>query len=229
MTPTRERGRAGNGGGAPGSTAAVAPPPAVPGDPAAILLAAGAGSRFGAPKLLQPLDGVPLVRRSAERVLAGGASGLTVVLGSDAAAVRAALRGLPARFVVNRHHAAGLAGSLRAGIRSLAPDAAGALIALGDQPGVRPEVVVALLAAFRAGAAPIVAPEYRGFRGNPVVFHRSIFTELLRLRGDGGARDLLAADLGRVHLVPFELPPPDDVDTPDDYRRLHDAWPASGS
>lgn len=185
----------------------------------AILLAAGGARRFGTQKLLQPLGGVPIVRRAAERLLAGGAPALTVVLGREAAAVRAVLRDLPAAFVVNRRYVAGLAGSIRAGIRALPPDAAGALVALGDQPDVSPEVVSALLAAFRGGHGPIVAPAYRRSRGNPVLFDRSLFPELLRLRGDVGARTLLAADPGRVYLVHFDLTPPGDVDTPADYRR----------
>ncbi len=196
-----------------------ATPPADPGSAGGILLAAGGARRFGTQKLLQPLGHVPIVRRAAERLLAGGVPALTVVLGREAAAVRAALHDLPAAFVVNRRYSAGLAGSIRAGIRALPPDAAGALVALGDQPDVPPEVVAALLAAFRAGQGPIVAPAYRGVRGNPVLFHRSVFAELLHLRGDVGARALLAADPARVCLVPFDLAPPGDVDTPADYRR----------
>ncbi len=222
--------REGAPGGRAGASAVGAEPEAAPSAPAApvgvVLLAAGGARRFGAQKLVQPLAGTPIVRLSAENLLAGGARSLTVVLGREAAAVRAALSGLPARFVVNRRYAAGLAGSLRAGIRALPPEAGGALVALGDQPDVRADVVAALLAAFRTGAGPIVAPSYRGFRGNPVLFHCSLFPELLRLRGDAGARTLLADRPDRVHLVPFELPPPRGVDTPADQRRLEEAWPS---
>ena len=203
-----------------GETAAHGSPPAGAPEPAGILLAAGGSSRFGAQKLLQPLGGVPLVRIAAERVLAGGVASLAVVLGREATSVRAALEGLPLRLVLNHRYAAGLAGSIRAGIRALPPDAGGALVALGDQPGVRADVVGALLLAFRRGAGPIVAPEYAGVRGHPVLFARDVFPDLLRLRGDEGARSLLAAHPERVHLVPFDFPSPPDVDTPADYEQL---------
>ena len=189
-------------------------------EPTAVLLAAGASTRFGAHKLLQPLGGKPLVRLAAEHLLAGGVASLVVVLGRQPTSVRHALDGLPARFVLNRRYRAGLAGSLRTAVRALPADAGGALVALGDQPDLRKDVVAALLAAFRAGAGPIVAPDYAGVRGHPVIFARSIFPELLRLQGDEGARRILAADPTRVHLVPFEFAPPQDVDTPADYARL---------
>jgi len=195
--------------------------------PAGVLLAAGGSNRFGSQKLLQPLGGVPLVRIAAEHLLEGGLASLVVVLGREAAAVRHALVGVPARFALNRRYAAGLAGSLRAGIRALPPDAGGALVALGDQPGVPPDVVAALLAAFRAGAGPIVAPQYAGVRGHPVIFARTLFPELLRLRGDEGARRVLAADPARVHLLRFDFPAPADVDTPADFSRLAAAWSTS--
>ncbi|HET9983098.1 MAG TPA: nucleotidyltransferase family protein [Longimicrobiales bacterium] len=186
----------------------------------AVLLAAGASRRFGSQKLLAPLDGVPLVRIAAEHLLAAPLLELVVVVGREAAAVCAALAGLPVRFAPNRRWSAGLSGSLRVGMRAVAAGADAALVALGDQPAVTPEVVGRLVAAYRAGSAPIVAPDYAGVRGNPVVFDRSVFPELLRLRGDVGARRIVAADPARVERVRFEFPPPPDVDTPAEYARL---------
>jgi molybdenum cofactor cytidylyltransferase len=139
------------------------------------------------------------------------------------------------RFAVNRRWAAGMAGSVRAGVRAVSPGAAAVVIALGDQPGIAPGVVDRLIAAYREAAGEassdaeevaklIVAPSYRveggRERGNPVLFDRSLFPELLRLRGDEGARRVIARDAGRVLLVDFPFPPPPDIDTAEDYRRL---------
>ncbi|MBX6364153.1 MAG: nucleotidyltransferase family protein [Gemmatimonadetes bacterium] len=186
----------------------------------AVLLAAGASRRFGGQKLLAPLRGVPLVRIAAENLLASPIHELIVVIGREAAAMRAALEGLPVRFAPNPRWAAGISGSVRAGVRAVAADADAALVALADQPSVGPDIVARLIGAYRAGSAPIVAPVYAGVRGNPVVFDRSVFPELLRLRGDVGARRLLAANPERIEVVAFDIPAPPDVDTPTEYARL---------
>ena len=81
-------------------------------------------------------------------------------------------------------------------------------------------VLAGLLERHRAGGAAIVAPRYREGRGNPVLFTAAVFPELLRLTGDQGARAIVEADAARVALVPFDLPMPRDVDTPEDYESL---------
>ncbi len=207
----------------------------------AILLAAGASTRFGAQKLLVPVAGVPLVCWAARHARAAGIAELVVVLGRQAVAVQAALAGdasswhpgpaeegpgspgdgpPPLRFVRNRRYAAGMAGSIRAGVRAVAAHAAAALVLLGDQPAVAPPVIDRLIDYWRTGGGAIVAPSYRGFRGNPVLFDRALFPELLRLRGDEGARGIIAAQPHRLVLVPFDREPPPDVDTPADGARL---------
>ncbi len=188
----------------------------------AILLAAGASRRFGGQKLLAPFGESPLVRRAAERVLEADVVEVVVVLGHAAAAVRRALEPLPVRFTVNRRHASGLASSLRCGIRAVRDDAAAALVALADQPTIDPAVIERLIEVYRTGAAAIIAPSYRGFRGNPVLFDRSIFPELLNLSGDEGARRLVAEEPSRVRLIPIDAPPPQDVDTAADLARARE-------
>lgn len=192
-----------------------------------MLLAAGASRRFGGQKLLAPLAGRALVRRAAERVVAADVAELIVVLGHESEAVRAALRDLnagpgvkPVRFTLNRRYTRGLAVSLRCGIRAVSETAAAAVVALGDQPSVDPAVIDLLISAWRGGATSIVAPSYHGFRGNPVLFDRSLFAELLHLRGDEGARRLIADHASHVTLISIEAPPPHDVDTRQDLRRV---------
>ncbi len=193
---------------------------------AAIILAAGASSRMGRPKQLLDWHGLPLIRVVAEQALAAQLDQVTVVVGGAGDAVAAALAGLPLRIVVNPEAAAGQSTSLRAGVAALGPEVGAALILLGDQPFVSAALINRLIAAWRTSGAPIVAPLYQGQRGNPVLFARAIFPELLAITGDQGARGVLVADPSRVHAVPLDdTRPLADIDTPEDYERLRAPQP----
>ncbi|NCT66652.1 MAG: peptide-methionine (R)-S-oxide reductase MsrB [Rhodanobacteraceae bacterium] len=165
---------------------------------AAILLAAGASSRLGQPKQLLALDGEPLLRRAARALLATAPAELVVVLGHDAERLHAALAGLPLRTCVALDHAEGLAASLRAGLAALAPDCAGALVALTDQPALAAAHLCALRDAWRAAPRRAVASAYAGVLGVPALLPRAWFDELMRLHGDTGARSLLRTRAGEV-------------------------------
>ncbi|MGH7335024.1 MAG: nucleotidyltransferase family protein [Candidatus Rokuibacteriota bacterium] len=186
---------------------------------AAVVLAAGLARRMGRQKLLLALQGKAVVRWSVEAVLSH-VDEVVVVTGHEAADVRSALADLPVRFVHNTRPEAGQGSSIAVGVAALTPTTEAVLIVLGDQPQVPPLVIPALLRAFRRGGAAIVTPLYRGIQGTPVVFGAKVFTELVVLTGDGGARTVVRAQPERVREVPFELPMPDDVDTPEDYARL---------
>ena len=114
----------------------------------------------------------------------------------------------------------GQASSLRAGIAALPASVDAVLVALGDQPSLAPTIIPALLAARRTSPKLIVAPRYRDGQGNPVLFKREIFPELLRLTGDQGARPIIQKEPARVEWVELDLPMPPDVDTPDDYEKI---------
>ncbi|HEX5689734.1 MAG TPA: molybdenum cofactor cytidylyltransferase [Roseiflexaceae bacterium] len=191
---------------------------------AAIILAAGAASRMGQPKQLLDWHGKPLVRRAAETAGAANCDPVLVVVGAARDAVVAALDGLPLLIVENPDYAAGQSTSLRAGVAALGPETEAVLVLLGDQPFVTPAIVEQIVDTWRNTGASIVAPVYGGQRGNPVLFARAVFPELLAIEGDQGARAILAADRSRVALVHFDDPRPlADIDTPEDYRRLtHD-------
>jgi molybdenum cofactor cytidylyltransferase len=190
---------------------------------AAVILAAGLSRRMGQAKLLMLLDGRAIVRHAVEAVLAGGVDSVWVVSGPALGAIEVALAGLDVQIVVNPMPAEGQAGSVRVGIGALPAAADSALIALGDQPMLPPSIIPALLAARRTSGKPIVAPRYRDGQGNPVLFKREIFPELLRLDGDQGARPIIQKDPTRVEWVELDLAMPPDVDTPGDYEKIRAA------
>lgn len=187
---------------------------------AGVVLAAGLSRRMGQAKLLMPVGGRAIVRYVVERVLAGGVDSVWVVTGPDVEPIEAALAGIDVQIAVNPVPEEGQAGSVRAGIAALPASVDAALIALGDQPLLAPSIIPALLAARRTSPKLIVAPRYRDGQGNPVLFKREIFPELLRLTGDQGARPIIQREPARVEWVDLDLPMPPDVDTPDDYEKI---------
>lgn len=187
---------------------------------AGVVLAAGLSRRMGQAKLLMPVGGRAIVRYVVERVLAGGVDSVWVVTGPDVEPIEAALAGIDVQIAVNPVPEEGQAGSVRAGIAALPASVDAALIALGDQPLLAPSIIPALLAARRTSPKLIVAPRYRDGHGNPVLFKREIFPELLRLTGDRGARPIIQKEPARVEWVDLDLPMPPDVDTPDDYEKI---------
>ena len=187
---------------------------------AAVVLAAGLARRMGRQKLLLNLQGKPVVRWAVER-LVPHVGDIVVVTGQDDAAIREALSGLSLRFAVNPSPQAGQGSSIAVGVAALPPWTQAALIALGDQPRVPDAVVPALLAARERAGKAIVAPVYQGAQGTPVLFTAQIFAELKALTGDAGARAVVTRHPERVERVSFDLPMPPDVDTPEDFARLH--------
>jgi molybdenum cofactor cytidylyltransferase len=185
-----------------------------------IVLAAGFARRMGRQKLLLDLSGKPVVRWSVEAILPF-VGDVVVVTGQDDRGVRAALGGVTVRFVVNPRPQAGQGSSIAVGMAALKPWTSAVLIALGDQPRLPEGVIAALLRAREQTGQPIVAPVYRGAQGTPVLFAAEIFGELAALDGDAGARSVVQLRPERVARVAVDAPMPLDVDTPEDYARLH--------
>ena len=165
----------------------------------AVLLAAGTASRFRAAdpslptKLVARVGGVELVRRVAEAALASRAAPLVVVTGHAAGDVMAALDGMPLIRAHNPDYAGGMASSLRTGLGALPADVEGALVLLGDMPGVTAPLLDRLLAAFATEpGCDAVVPVLGGRRGNPALLARGVFAAAMALAGNEGARRLLA-------------------------------------
>jgi molybdenum cofactor cytidylyltransferase len=175
---------------------------------------------MGGGKLVLVLHGKPIVRWSAEALLPH-VDDLVVVTGAGGPDVRAALEGLAVRFVENPNPEVGQGSSIAVGAAALSRGTEAVIIALGDQPRVPSDVVPALLATWRRTGQAIVAPTYRGVQGTPVLFAAEVFSELSALTGDTGARGVIAAGRERVARVAFDHEMPPDVDTPEDFSRLH--------
>ena len=170
---------------------------------AAIVLAAGRSTRMGGPnKLLAELNGKRLVRMVSEQALASKASSVIVVTGHQRAEVEAALAGLNVKFVHNPDFAAGLATSVKTGIAAVPEAANGAIVCLGDMPLIDARLIDRLVDAFSPERGSLIAvPVAEGRRGNPVLWSRRFFPELMALDGDVGARHLIARHMEAVTEV----------------------------
>lgn len=189
----------------------------------AVVLAAGAGTRFGALKQALPWHGQPLVAHIAAQALAcADVQRVAVTVGAEGDRVRAALAGANVQIVPVPDWAEGQSRSVRAGLEALRPGNPGAvLFLLADQPGVSPALLSALIQRHRETLAPVVAPRHRGRRGNPVLFDRAVFGELAALSGDVGGRPVLQAHRDEVAWVDWPTPEIlQDIDTAGDYRAL---------
>jgi molybdenum cofactor cytidylyltransferase len=185
---------------------------------AAVVLAAGRSSRMGGPnKLLETIGGRPLVRIVAEAALASKARPVIVVTGHQRERVEGALAGLPVRLVHNPHFAEGLGTSLKTGITAVPPDADGAIICLGDMPQVDGALIDQLIGAFDPDKGALaVVPTIKGKRGNPVVWSRRFFPDLMAVEGDVGARHLIGRYAEAVTEVALSgTAALTDIDTPE--------------
>ncbi len=185
---------------------------------AALVLAAGRSSRMGGPnKLLAEIGGRPLVRIAVEGALASRARPVIVVTGHQRERVEAALARLPVDFVHNPRFADGLGTSLRTGIAALPAQADGVVVCLGDMPQVDAAMIDHLIEAIDPAKGALVAvPTIDGQRGNPVVWSRRFFPDLMAVEGDVGARYLIGRYAEAVAEVPFSGKAAlTDVDTPE--------------
>ena len=186
---------------------------------AGVILAAGAASRMGQPKLLLPWKGEALICHAARTALETGLDPVVVVTGAGGLEIQAALAGLDVRFVENPDWQAGQSTSVRAGINALPLSTQAVIFLLGDQPYVSTDLIQALVQIYAQTHPAILAPYVGEKRTNPVLFDVSVFEALRGLRGDAGARTIFA------QYPPTPLPWHDDrllfdVDTTDDYQRL---------
>jgi CTP:molybdopterin cytidylyltransferase MocA/SAM-dependent methyltransferase len=193
----------------------------------AIVLAAGAGSRFGGHKLLATVEGRPILQHVLDRLAEAGLADVIVVTGDDADELERSITWRSERRVRNADPGRGLSSSLQVGIAALRDDVTGALIVLGDQPRLAVDAVTALVASPPTADRPIIVPVYPddGAR-NPVLLGRAAFDLAASASGDRGLGPLLAANTNLVREVPVTGDNPD-VDTRADLvALLETAWAA---
>jgi molybdenum cofactor cytidylyltransferase len=193
-----------------------------------IILAAGGSSRFGEPKQLLIWKGVPLIRHVAKAAFEAGLSPVIIVVGAAAEEVKSAVKDLPVRIVNNLEWAAGMSGSIKAGLIALPIDIGGVVFMQADQPQIPPALIRSLVEVHEATLTPIIAPQIDGQRGNPVLFDSSTFTKLLSLEGDIGGRAIFGQY--QVRWVPWHdanilL----DIDSPEDYQKFLSNYPENGA
>lgn len=188
-----------------------------------LILAAGQSRRMGKEnKLLAEVNGKPMVRHVADAVAASKAASMTVVLGHEADAVRAALADLKPSYAYNPDYAEGLSTSLKAGLAAVGEDVDGVIVCLGDMPRIGTATIDRMIAAFDpVEGRSIVVPTRRGKRGNPVLFAKRFFEEMTGVSGDVGARHLI----GNHEDLAVEIEVDDesvltDVDTPEALARI---------
>jgi molybdenum cofactor cytidylyltransferase len=191
---------------------------------AGLVLAAGAGTRFGSPKQLAELDGVPLLEHSLRAMAAAPVARVVVVLGASADEIAAGVDFQGAEPVVCARWAEGQSASLACGLAELA-ECEAVVVTLGDQPRMAPEAIRRVIAA-RSGA-PATRATYGGQPGHPVVLERALFEPLRDISGDVGARNLLRS--AQVLDVPCDdVGGGQDVDTRAELDALHPGGPVTG-
>jgi molybdenum cofactor cytidylyltransferase len=188
-----------------------------------LVLAAGAGSRFGGVKQLAQLDGVPMLEHSLRAMVASPVGRVVVVLGSGASDVSAGVDLHGAEPVVCRRWAEGQSASLACGLAELA-DCEAIVVTLGDQPRMSPDAIRRVIQA-RAGVAAVRAT-YGGRPGHPVLLERELFEPLRNVSGDHGARNLLMS-VAVLDVPCDDLGGGEDVDTPAELDALSVGGPVT--
>jgi molybdenum cofactor cytidylyltransferase len=187
----------------------------------AIVLAAGLSTRMGRPKQTLPVSGKSMLERVLETFRQTKVDKVVVVIGANEREVRDKVRFEKERVIVNSEFAKGMSGSLRLGLAAAGNDADAVIVALADQPLLKATTVDRLIEEHLNSKASIIMPVYNGRRGNPVLFDRSLFPQILKVRGDVGAKSVVEKN----KAVVLEVNVPDegvlvDVDTLEDYREI---------
>jgi molybdenum cofactor cytidylyltransferase len=183
-----------------------------------VILAAGASKRMGAPKLLKRLAGRPILDYVVDAFCSSRLDEVLVVTNEPVAEALAAEGRPGVRVLLNRDPEAGMSASLRLGLGEVRGRAA--VIGLGDQPLLLPSTIDRIVSEYTRSGAMVVVPVHDGLRGNPVLFHRSMFPQIMAVRGDRGAKSVVSESRDRVREVEVDdegilL----DVDTPADLAR----------
>ncbi len=188
---------------------------------AAIVLAAGEAKRMGGQKLRLPFGEATIIETVIGSVIASGVAETIVVLGHRADEIAPLAAKFPVKTVLNPAYRAGMSTSIIAGVKAVSAETQAVVLALGDQPAIGAGIIGEILDGYARGEKGIALPVHDGRRGHPVVISLQYRDELLALRGDTGARDIVATHAEDVLEVPVDSAGIyADVDTAADYRAL---------
>lgn len=187
-----------------------------------MILAAGASTRMGTPKQLLAYRGCTLIRHMAEVAIASVCQPIAIVLGANAEQIKPEISQLPIPIVENKQWAEGMSASIRVGLEALLAvnqNLDAVVIALCDQPFVSSQTLNQLVEAYRFTGKLIIASEYSGTFGVPALFSRTWFSEIMALKSNEGAKQIIRKHINKVFSVPFSEGAID-IDTPNDYEQL---------
>ena len=183
----------------------------------AVILAAGESQRMGEPKLLMKIGGKLMIERVIDS-FRGAVDDLIVVLGYKPKNLVPILKQLGVGWVINKNYREGMVSSFKAGLEGLKGCDA-VFLALGDQPFVDRDFLVKAIEAWRSGAK-IVSPVYKGKKGHPVLFDKSLFDEILSLQKREMIRDVIHRHESEHHLVEAGEWTVIDLDTPESFMKV---------
>ena len=187
----------------------------------AVILAAGTSSRMGESKQLLRLGEATVLDQVVKNVRGSRVDEIVIVLGHQAETIKQSIATESLEVVVNESYRQGMGTSLRVGLSALPSEVGAALIVLGDQPFVRSATLDQILDHYQQTSAQIVIPTYKGFRGNPVLLDRSVFSEVMALQGDIGCRAIFGNHSEGIVKVPVEdVGILFDLDSQEDFARL---------
>lgn len=187
-----------------------------------LIVAAGESKRLGTPKQLLQFEGQSLINRLINIVSGAGSFPITIVLGAEAAAIQAQLPDANLHVVINEDWREGMGSSIRFGLKQMIKADAnldGALILVCDQPFIKSKSVQSLIQMQKSTGLPMAACFYEGIVGTPAVFHQSMFSDLLKLTGDTGAKNMMMDKMSDVAKLNFEKGVID-IDTIEDYQKI---------
>jgi molybdenum cofactor cytidylyltransferase len=160
----------------------------------AIILAAGKAKRMGHNKLLMNIGGNTIIEHTVHNVLQSRFHEVLVILGYQAGKIQEILRDKPVQIVINRDYEKGISTSLIKGIQSVSAETTGIMFVLADQPFVNSIIYNKMIESYRTSRKNIVIPVCDNKRGNPIIFGKPHFRQLLTLKGDIGGRQILEAN-----------------------------------
>ncbi len=187
----------------------------------AIILAAGEAKRMGTLKQLLPLSQTTIIEKTIENVVASGVDETIIVLGYEAEKIVPKINSAPVKIMINSRYQDGMSTSIITGLIAVEAEANAIMLFLADQPFINSQLINRLLEEFKYHNKGIIIPSYRGKRGHPVIISLKYKAELLSLKGDIGAREIISRHPEDVHEVEVDAPGVTmDIDTQEEYKSI---------